>query len=536
MKMDRRQFLGGAIAAGAAATLVGPLMGSAFAQDGQLIRVALAARGTSSLLPASPKTTGASSWPIYHIYDLLITSPDGTFATRPDEFVPMLAESWETDDSGLVWTFKLRSGVKFQKDYGELTADDVAFTFGRHINPDILTLGKSTYANIASVEAADPLTVVFTLKKPDPLFGSVISAIGSAILCKAAFEEKGEEGFEFDPIGTGPYQFVSGSPDTPIMLEAFPDYFDGVATVPRIQVDYIADTTARTLAFASGQADVIEGVRSPGWVDSIRQRSPNTIFDATKPGSHNYLQLNLNVEPLNKLEVRQAIRYAINNEQIAATFNGLAAPMTGLLADGVAGAAHREELPPELQYVPSVEKAKELLATAGYPNGFTLDVFMSQREDYSSIMLMIQEQLRAVGITLNMRIVDHNAYHTESRKDLNTMYLNSISYPPVPTQPFVDQMRSAAEVKSDGSGGQNLSHYGATIPGIDDLLDAAMSQADFDERAKIVNEMERKVLTDLPNLGIITLSYVAARNPRLDLGYEVKGGLPVWRFNRAKFV
>lgn len=535
MRIDRRQFMAGAAAAGAAAAISTTLVGPAMAQ-GQVIRVAFAARGTSSLLPASPKTTGASSWPIYHIYDTLVKSPDGTFAKRPEEFEPMLAESWETDDSGLAWTFKLRPGVKFQKDYGELSADDVAFAFSRHLNPEVLTLGKSTYANIQTVEAVDPLTVMFILKKPDPFLGSVLASVGSGIISKKAFEEKGEEAFEFDPIGTGPYQFGSGSPDTSIVLEAFADYYDGVATIPTIQVDYIADTTARTLAFASGQADVIEGVRSPGWVESIRQRSPNSIFDATKPGSHNYLQLNLNVEPLNNPLVRQAIRYAINNEQLAATFNGLAAPMTGLLADGVAGAADRADLPPELQYVPSVDKAKALLAEAGLPDGFTLDVFMSQREDYSSIMLMIQEQLRAAGINVNLRIVDHNAYHTESRKDLNTVYLNSISYPPVPTQPFVDQLVSSAEVKSDGSGGQNLSHYGVTIPGIDELLSAAQDQADFNERAKIVNEMERQVLTDLPVLGIITLSYVAARNPRLDLGYEVTGGLPVWRFNRAKFV
>ncbi len=507
----------------------------AFAQ-GETIRVAFAARGTSSLLPASTKTTGASSWPMYQIYDTLVKSPDGTFATRPEDFQPMLAESWEASEDAKTWTFKLRSGVQFHKGYGELTADDVAFVYGRHIDPAVLTLGKSTFANMASVEAADPLTVVFTLKQPDPLFGSVVSGVGGLIFSKAAFEEKGEEGFEFDPIGTGPYQFASGSPESSIMLEAFPDYFDGAPTIPNIEVGYIADTTARTLAFASGQVDFIEGVRSPGWVDQIRGRAPDTIFDATKPGSHNYLQLNLNVAPLDNLQVRQAIRYAINNEQLAATFGGLAEPMTGLLADGVAGAANRADLPEDLQYVPDPEKARQLLAEAGHPNGFTLDVFMSQREDYSSIMLMIQEQLRAVGITLNMRIVDHNAYHTESRKDLNTMYLNSISYPPVPTQPFVDQMQSSAEVKSDGSGGQNLSHYGVTIPGIDDKLAAAMAEPDFEARAALVNEMERQVLTDLPNLGIITLSYVGARNPRLDLGFEVTGGLPVWRFNKARFV
>jgi len=534
MKLDRRQFLGGVAAIGTSLA-VGSFAQPAWAQE-QTMRIALAARGTASLLPASPKTSGASNWPIYHIFDTLVKSPDGTFATRPEDFQPHLAESWEADETGLIWTFVLRSGVKFHKGYGDLTADDVVFSFNRHLNPEMLTASKSSYAIIQSIEAVDAQTARFVLQKPDPLFASTLASVASSILCKAAFEEKGEEAFDFDPIGTGPYQFVSGTADSPIMLEANPDYFEGVATIPNIQVDYIADTTARTLAFASGQADVIEGVRSPGWLESIRQRSPDTIFDATKPGSHNYLQFNLNVEPLNNPLVRQAFRYAINNEQIAATFSGLATPMVGILADGVAGAAVKSNLPPELQYEPSVEKAKELLAEAGLPDGFTLDVFMSQREDYSSIMLMIQEQLRAAGIILNMRIVDHNAYHTESRKDLNTLYFISISYPPVPTQPFVEQLVSAAEVKSDGSGGLNLSHYGVTIPGVDELLSAAQDQADFDTRAEIVNAMEVKVLTDLPQLGIVTLSYVAARNPRLDLGYDVVGGYPYWRFNRAKFV
>lgn len=535
MKLTRRHFLGAATALGASAALQGTLVGTSYAQD-QTIRLAFAARGAGALLPASPKLTGASAWPIAQIFDSLMKSPDGRFATRPEEFEAALAESWETDESGLSWTFKLRPDVAFHKDHGTLSADDVVFSFNRHLDPEILTLGKSTFANIQMVEAIDPLTVRFILKNPDPFLGSVLSTVNASIISKAAFEEKGEEGFEFDPIGTGPYQFVSGTADTKVVLVANPDYFAGPAAVANLEVDFIADTTARTLAFASGQVDVIEGVRTPGWVDSLRQRSADTIFDATKPGSHNYLQLNLNVEPLSKLEVRQAIRYAINNEQLAATFNGLAAPMTGLLADGVAGAAAKADLPPELQYEPNIDKAKELLAAAGYADGFALDVFMSQREDYSSIMLMIQEQLRAAGININLRIVDHNTYHAESRKDLNSMYLNSISYPPVPTQPFVDQMVSTAEVKSDGSGGQNLSHYGVTIPGVDELLSAALAQPDFEERSKIVNEMERKVLTDLPNLGIITLSYVAARNPRLDLGYPVESGPAVWRFNRASFV
>lgn len=151
-------------------------------------------------------------------------------------------------------------------------------------------------------------------------------------------------------------------------------------------------------------------------------------------------------------------------------------------------------------------------------------------------MLMIQEQLRSVGIKLNMRIVDHTTFHSDNRKDLNSLGLFSVSFPAVPTQPFVTMLPASAVVKADSSGGQNNSHYGTAIPGIDELLDHAQDEADMDARAALVSEMEHKVLADLPVLGIITLSYVVARNPRLDLGYEITGGNPYWRYNRASFI
>ncbi len=536
MKLERRQFMAGMAATGAMALAGAAMTCAAIAQE-QTIRVALAANSVPTLNPSSARATGPVLFPAYHIFDTLVQAPDGVFATRPEEYRPMLAESWDIDETGLVWTFKLRPGVKFHKGYGELSADDVVFCFARLIDPDVLTTAKSNYVNIASVEAVDPLTVQFTLKQPDPfLVGSTVSLLSASIFSKVAFEEKGEDGFDFDPIGTGPYEFASGSVDQSLILKANPDYFDGVPLVEGLRIDWIADTTARTLAYASGQADVIEGVRSPGWVDSIRQRDANTIFDATHPGSHNYLWLNLNRAPLDNLLVRQAFRYAINNEQIASTFQGLAAPMTGLLAQGVAGAPNRADLPAELQYAPDQAKARELLAEAGFPDGITIDCYTSQREDYSSIMLMLQEQLRGAGITLNMRIVDHTTFHSDNRRDLNALGLYSVSFPAVPTQPFVTMLAASAEVKADSSGGQNNSHYGVTIPGIDELLDQAQAEPDMDARATLVNHMEEKVLTDLPVIGIITLSYVVARNPRLDLGYEITGGNPYWRYNRASFV
>ncbi|MGV8954077.1 MAG: ABC transporter substrate-binding protein, partial [Cypionkella sp.] len=263
MALSRRQFLINATAAGAAAG-VGLHMPAALAQE-EVLTIALAARAPTGVNPQQTGLTGGDNWAIYQVFNTLARNPDGKFATRPEDFEPSLAESWESSSDARTWTYTLRQGVQFQKGYGEMTSEDVVFTFGRHLDPEIVTGGKVIFNNIASVDAPDPYTVVFTLKRPDPLFnGSAISTLPASILSKKAFEEKGEA-FNLDPVGTGSYQVETIAETTGITLVAFPEHFGEQPATARLVVSFIADTTARTLAFASGQVDMIEGVRSPGW-------------------------------------------------------------------------------------------------------------------------------------------------------------------------------------------------------------------------------------------------------------------------------
>jgi peptide/nickel transport system substrate-binding protein len=520
-------------AAALAAPVVAPRDAAAQAAP---ISIALAARAPTGLNPQQTGLTGGDSWAIRQIFDTLVKAEDGNFAVRPEDFRPSLAESWESSPDARSWTYRLRRGVQFHKGYGEMTSDDVRFTFARHLDRGTVTNQKALYSNVESVDAPDPYTIRFALKRPDPLFnGSVVTTISASILSRKAFEERGQR-FNLDPIGTGAYQVDSVSQTEGVMLSAFDGHFAGRAVTRNLRVAFIADTTARTLAFASGQVDMIEGVRAPGWIPTMRQRAPQTIFDATAPGSFNSLHLNLTRPPLNDIRVRQAIRLAINNAQIAAAFTGMAAPMTGIIAPQFAGSVKPEELPPELRYGHDIARAKSLLAAAGFPNGVTIPCFTSQREDYAAIMLIIQEQLRAAGIALDMKIIDHATMHAENRKDRNAMTLYSSSYPPVPTQPFLQQLWAAAEVKADGSGGENYSHYGVAMPGIDALIERAQDEPDFGRRTALIQDVERQVLRDLPLLGIITLSYVIARNPRVDLGYPVRSGYAYWPLNRARRV
>ena len=482
MTLSRRRLVAGGAALGAAASLKGASPARA---QGQPITIALASRAPTGVNPQQTALTGGDSWAIRQIFDTLVKAEDGAFGIRPEDFRPHLAESWEASPDAKTWTYKLRRGVPFHKGYGEMNADDVVFTFGRHLDPKIVTNQKALYSNVASVEALDPRTVRFALRRPDPLFnGSVVTTISASILSRKAFEEKGPR-FNMDPVGTGAYQVESVSPTEGVLLTAFPEHFAGPAATKNVRVSFIADTTARTLAFASGQVDMIEGVRAPGWIPTMRGRSAQTIFDATEPGSFNLLHLNLT-------------------------------------------------RPPELRYGHDIRRAKALLAEAGFANGVTIPCFTSQREDYAAIMLIIQEQLRAAGINLDLKIIDHATMHAENRKDRNSIALYSSSYPPVPTQPFLQCLSAAADVKPDGTGGENYSHYGAAVPGIDALIEKAQDEPDFERRTALIGEAERQVLRDLPLLGIVTLSYVIARNPRVDIGYPVKSGYAYWPLSRAR--
>jgi peptide/nickel transport system substrate-binding protein len=525
-----------ALSLGAATLAAQTLPPREAAAQGAPISIALAARAPTGLNPQQTGLTGGDSWAIRQIFDTLVKAEDGTFAVRPEDFRPNLAEAWESSPDARTWTYRLRRGVQFHKGYGEMTSEDVRFTFARHLDRGTVTNQKALYANVQAVEAPDAYTIRFALRRPDPLFnGSVATTLSASILSRKAFEERGPR-FNLDPIGTGAYQVDAVSPTEGVTLSAFDGHFAGRAVSPALRVAFIADTTARTLAFASGQVDMIEGVRAPGWIPTIRQRAPQTIFDATAPGSFNSLHLNLTRPPLNDLRVRQAIRLAINNAQIAAAFTGMAAPMTGIIAPQFAGSVKPEELPPELRYGHDIARAKSLLAAAGFPNGVVIPCFTSQREDYAAIMLIIQEQLRAAGISLDMKIIDHATMHAENRKDRNALTLYSSSYPPVPTQPFLQQLWAEAEVKADGSGGENYSHYGVAMPGIDALIERAQDEPDFGRRTALIQDVERQVLRDLPLLGIITLSYVIARNPRVDIGYPVRSGYAYWPLNRARRV
>jgi peptide/nickel transport system substrate-binding protein len=537
MALTRRAFVGRSGATVVGLGLASSLGLPAFAQASDTIKIALSARGLRTIDPAR-SIQGADEWAIIHIYDTLVEVPLGYFPATVEEVQPSLAESWTSNEDATVWTFKLREDVEFQKGYGALTSEDVKYTFDRLLDPEELGVRSSLYQNLESVEVDGPHTVVMTLKQPDPLW--VMGALlhhSASIISKKAHEEKGDTAFETDPIGTGPYELVSveQDPSQGVKLTANPTYWGEAPATPNMQVLYISDTTARTLALLSGDIHLMEGVRSPGWVPSMQAQAPDLHFDVASPGSFFTISFNLTAPPFDDVRVRQAMAYLIDRDRIAQAMAPFGQRTWGMNPPSFPGGFDADTIPAEVAYTYDVEKAQALLAEAGFPDGLSFQAYTSQREDYSSIALMIQEMLREGGVDMQLEMKDHTAFHADQATGTNTLFQRSGAYPPVPTQAISEQLTAGAEVKPDSSGGPNFSHYGVAMPGIDEMLAATMEEPDLAKRIEMVQEIEVKFLTDMPLLPVVTNGYMIVRAPNLDLGYDLKSGYAHWRLDKASF-
>ena len=214
----RRTVLGAGAAAAVAAS-----PRSSRAQPADTMRLGMGAAQVITIDPIY-LNQGVDNWAITHVFDFLARAPLGRFAKSPSEFTPELAESWTISPDARTWTFHLRKGVQFHKGYGELTSEDVKFTFDRVRDPKQGSGAASVYTNVDRVETPDAYTAVIVLKQPDPFFmSSLIHVTSSNIVCKKAVLEKGDK-FARDPIGSGPYQIVSVTPKL-VKLTANPALF-----------------------------------------------------------------------------------------------------------------------------------------------------------------------------------------------------------------------------------------------------------------------------------------------------------------------
>lgn len=336
--------------------------------------------------------------PHYMVYEPLVSwisfkNPDGTHSFKE---LPMLAESWERLDD-VTMRFHLRKGVKFHN--GEdFTAEDVKYSFD-YLKQDEKSYLNRWLVNFTEVKVVDPYTVDLITDGP---YGELLGQSHYILVLPKSrgWTEESIAAFKKNPAGTGPYKIVKLVQDQPVELEAWNGYYAGEMRPKFVTLKHIKEPTTRMAALLAGEVDIIE---NPALAQlSLIEADPDLALSTTKGGRIVLFHLQFLKPPFDNVKVRQAINYAIDRYSIAdKILEGRALPVASLLYGGWEGAGHGSEPYP---YDP--EKARQLLAEAGYSDGFemTMDLpnglFLRDKE----VGEAIQAYLAEVGIKLNLQI------------------------------------------------------------------------------------------------------------------------------------
>ena len=475
------------------------------------LSVGMAAADLGSLDPHRSATTQDKAI-IDWMFDGLVRFKPGSM--NPETIEPDLAEKWESSPDQLQWTFHLRHGVQCNNSFGELTADDVVFSLKRAASPDTSAF-SSDFANVANIEATDPYTVRVTFKThvPAPL-GLFTNYQGGNIVCKKAVEQLGPN-FRAKAVGTGPFAYADYAPNQSVTLAANPNYFRGKPKIDRIVYRYLQSDASRDLAYNSGEIDLIYGRQDQVWAERMKSQ-PNTVVDVFDPAELSDIHLNITKKPLDDLRVRQAIAYAINREEVA-KFKGLlvAKAAVSIIPHGYLGT---DEHAPLYPYDP--EKAKKLLAEAGYPNGVTIKAIQTAFPGMLNTMQIVQAQLKKAGIDLQLEVVDHPTFHAQIRKDLSEVVLYSAARFPV-ADVYLTQFFHSRSTVGTPTAVTNFSHCGMA----DQEIDQARQEADPEKQKALWKEAQDKLIKAVCAVPVYEQLQVWAHRDKLDYGYKLDASL-----------
>src|SRR5215472_5158509 len=337
---------------------------------------------------------------LYAIHDALVRGYPG------QKMGPSLAESWEESEDGKTYEFRLRPGLKFHNG-DSVTAEDVKFSFERYQGAGASILKE----HVQEVEIVDPRIVRFHLKEPWPdfmaFYGTTATAAG-IVVPKNYLTQVGEDGFKKQPVGAGPYKFVSSKPGIEVVLDANPDYWRRVPNIKTLVMRSVPEATTRALMVKTGEADMayaLDGVDAEGL-----QGTPGVQVVATKHASIMWIEFPDQWDPKSPWHdqlLRLAVNYALDREgSNKAACLGFCPPAGVIVPRVMEYALQAEPIP----YDP--EKAKKLLAEAGYPNGIDAGDFPAI-PGFPTAAEAVVNDLNATGIRVRLKQMERATFYAE---------------------------------------------------------------------------------------------------------------------------
>ena len=344
-----------------------------------------------SLVPSLSQGAGTQEI-LFNIYEGLL-KPDSE-----GNLVPAVASDYTMSEDGLTYTFTLRDGIKFHNG-NPVTVADVKYSIevcaGLNGGDPLI----SAFSNIESVETPDEQTIIITLKESSSSFLAVLATVEAAIV-PADIDD-----LQNNPVGTGPYKFVSRSLQENVILERFDAYWGEPAHIQDITIKILADSDSIVMNLEGGAVDMVARV------STTQAAELGDDFEVLE-GTMNLVQavyLNNSVAPFDNELVRQALCYATNKQEILDFVSDGKGTPVGSSIFPAFGKYYIEEL--NDTYPTDIEKAKELLAQAGYADGFSFTMKVpSNYHQHVDTAQVVAEQLKQIGVTANIELIEWEAW------------------------------------------------------------------------------------------------------------------------------
>lgn len=395
---------------------------------------------------------------------------------KESKYVPALATEWKQLDD-VTWEFKLRQGVTFH-DGAPFNAEAVKRTIARVQDPSVGSNRANLFEAIKEVKAVDDQTVQFILHYPYAPLLSVLAGAEGAILSPKAIDQYGKD-LSKHPTGTGPYKFESWTPGQEVVLVKNENYWGGQPKLDKVVFKTVPEDTTRIAMVETGEAQVAEQLPVTE-VDRVQNSSSMTLgrFESF---SSDHIGINTKKKPFDDVRVRQAIAYAVDKESIIkGVYNDVGKP------------AHSSITPTMVGYSPNVkgldynlEKAKQLLAEAGYANGLKATIYLNDNKARISVAEVLQQQLKQIGIDLQVKVLEFGAYIDAASKGETDLFISGWGNA---TGDADYNQYNLFHTKSQGAPG-NHSFY--SNPEVDKLIDDGRKEKDPAKRTQIYEQAQQ---------------------------------------------
>lgn len=422
-----------------------------------------------------------------------------------------------------IWTFHLRKGVMFHPGpltgAYELTAEDVVYSLRKSADKQFCAYAGE-YVGM-SFRVIDPYTVEVILEQPlSPtlFFPKFTNYAGGFIVSKRAVEKMGLAGFKRHPVGTGPFMFKKHIPGEKLVLRSHAAYFRGHPLLTGVELHFVQDLERREALFFNGGLDVITVSGQKGWIDNMTH-VPGVVVETHGVGEVFTIYFNTQLAPLNDVRVRRAMAYALDREEFKNTtsIHLVRDAFSPVPADFMPGGLTEEEVESlGLAYPTDLDRAGRLMAAAGYPNGFGLEVVSSKKRIYRRVYEVLRKQLARINIDCRITVESHANMHRLIRKNPGAVVVYA-AWRPNADAYLTRFFHSDSIVVTGKKADTNFAHYQE----IDKLIEDARLEINPVKQLNLWGQAQIKIMSDMAAYPVMLTIQGYARKTYVDYGHRL---------------